>query len=220
MRRARGGVVAGVLAMGCGREPSPAAGDAAGARPAAPRAMLDEARRELADPERTPLRRGLVLDAEGLRQALVRLRAEHGPQVAAAYQAGIDALPEGALPSAEGFGEVARFTLPDDPAARDVEAVNWLFDPDVRATVRRVLGTYLTLMMVHDMGMTTADVGVWMAFFHAAEPALRRCGGSSGAGLVLCLDYGSDVFVLDMERKGPAWVVTQLRWMQAGHVAG
>jgi hypothetical protein len=96
-----------------------------------------------------------------------------------------------------------------------VEAINWLFDADVRATVQRVLGTYLTLMMHRDVGMTTADIGIWMAFLRAAEPDLRRCGGTASAGLVLCLGYGSDVFVLDVARQEPAWVVTRLRWMQA-----
>lgn len=202
------------LALGCAKDPGAATGD--DAPPAAnARALLDEARRELADPVRTPLRQGMQIDQEALRQALVRLRSQHGPQVAAAYGAGIEALPQGEPPAAGRFVEVASFELPNEPASRDVEAVSWLFDADVDMTVRRVLATYLTLMMHHDVGMTTAEIGVWMAFLRAAEPELRRCGGGEGTGLVLCLDYGVDVFVLDMERHEPAWVVTRLRWMQA-----
>lgn len=201
--------------LGCGK--GPAAGDEGAAAPPAAnaRAVLDEARRELADPVRTPLRQGLRIDEDALLQAMVRLRTQHGPQVAVAYEAGIEALPQGEPPAAERFEEVANFALPDDPAARDVEAVSWLFDADVRVTVTRVLATYLTLMMHRDLGMAPTDIGVWMAFLRAAEPELRRCGGGEGAALVLCLDYGTDVFVLDMERREPAWVVTRLRWMQA-----
>jgi hypothetical protein len=98
---------------------------------------------------------------------------------------------------------------------REVEAINWLFDEDVHQTVRRVLSTYLTLMMHRDVGMPTAEIGVWMAFLRAAEPELRRCGSPASKALVLCLDYGVDVFVLDVERQEPAWVVTRLQWMQA-----
>lgn len=202
------------LVLGCSKEPEPVDAVQVPGPPAAnARAHFDEARRELADPERTPLREGMRIDQEALRQALLRLRSQHGAQLAVTYAAGIEALREGERPVAERFEEVAAFVLPAEPAARDVEAINWLFDADVRATAQRVLSTYLTLMMVHDVGMTTADIGVWMAFLRAAEPELYRCGGD--AELVLCLDYGDDVFVLDVERQEPAWVVTRLQWMQA-----
>jgi hypothetical protein len=177
--------------------------------------MLDEARRDLADPERSPLRHGMKIDQEALRQDVLRLRDQHGAQVAGAYQAGIEALPEREPPAAERFAEVATFVLPDDPAARDAESVNWLFDADVHATVQRALGTYVTLMMHHDLGLRMEDIGIWMSFLRAAKPELRRCGGTVDGGLVLCLDYGADVFVLDLQREAPAWVVTRLRWMQA-----
>jgi hypothetical protein len=204
------------LVLGCTKEPGPVGADeAAGPPPANARAMLDEARRELADPDRMPLRQGMQIDQEGLRQALIRLRSQHGAQVAVAYQAEIDALPAGDPPAAERFVEVAAFVLPEEPAARDVEAINWLLDEDVRATTQRVLGTYVTLLMHRDVGMTTADIGIWMAFLRAAKPELRRCGEPGGTRLALCLDYGDDVFVLDVERQEPAWVVTRLRWMQA-----
>ena len=85
----------------------------------------------------------------------------------------------------------------------------------MHATVQRALGTYVTLMMHRDLGLTTSDIGIWMAFLRAAKPELSRCGGTASAALVLCLDYGADVFVLDLERQAPAWVVTRLRWMQA-----
>jgi hypothetical protein len=203
------------LVLGCARGPEAGEGDAAPPSPANARAVLDEARRELADPVRTPLRQGMAIDQDALHHALLRLRAQHGPQVAAGYGASIEALPKGERPAAARFVEVARFELPDEPAARDVEAVSWLFDANVHETTRRVLSTYLALMMHHDVGMTTAQIGVWMAFLRAAEPVLRRCGGDEGPALVLCMDYGADVFVLDMERREPAWVVTRLRWMQA-----
>lgn len=210
-------VLACSVGYGCRRSEPVAEGDAgAGGPPAAnARAMLDEARRDLADPERMPLRRGMQIDHEGLRQALLRLRDQHGAQLAAAYQADIEALPEREPPAAERFAEVAQFVLPDEPAAREAEAVNWLLDADVHATVQRALGTYVTIMMHRDLGLTTGDIGIWMAFLRAAKPELRRCGGTTSAGLVLCLDYGADVFVLDLLRNEPAWVVTRLRWMQA-----
>lgn len=209
------GVLLGLL-PGCGNEAGPSpAGTGEGPPAANARALLDEARRELADPERAPLRQGMRIDAEALRRAMVRLRSQHGAQVAEAYEAELAALPTGEPPAAGRFEEVAHFALPEDPAVRDVEAINWLFDADVRATVQRVLGTYLTLMMHRDVGMTTADIGIWMAFLRAAEPELRRCSEAVGTAVTLCLDYGADVFVLDVERRAPARVVTRLRWMQA-----
>lgn len=205
---------------GCGA-PSEVAEGAAQEPPAAnARAVFDEARRELADPAHAPLRRGMQIDRDALHAALVDLRARHGARLAGGYAASIEALPSGDPPGPPGFAEVASFSLPDEAVGREVEAINWLFDVDVRHTVQRVVGTYLTLMMVQDVGMKTQDVGIWMAFLRAAEPELRRCGGQGqGQGqaqeLVLCLDYGADVFVLDMVRQEPAWVATQLRWMQA-----
>lgn len=215
-RRTSAMVLVLALVPGCANDvdPSPASGTA-GPPAANARALLDEARRELADPERAPLRQGMRIDSEALRQAMVRLRSQYGAQVAGAYEAELASLPAGEPPVAGRFEEVASFALPEDPAARDVEAINWLFDVDVRATVQRVLGTYLTLMMHRDVGMTTADIGIWMAFLRAAEPELRRCSAAVGTAVTLCLDYGSDVFVLDVERREPAWVVTRLRWMQA-----
>jgi len=200
---------------GCGSTPGAAEGPAdAGADAAGnARVVLDEARRELV--KRPGLRQGMQIDRDALLGVLKELRAQHGAQVAVAYDASLEALPQGEPPGGR-FTEVASFSLPDDPATRDVEAINWLFDADVEQTVRRVLSTYLALMMMKDAEMSTEEVGVWMAFVRAAEPELRRC-GPQGPGRRLCLDYGNDVFVLDMERKDPAWVVTRVRWMQAQH---
>jgi hypothetical protein len=204
------------LVVACTKEPSPTEGGEVQDPPAAnARAMLDEARRELADPERSPLRSGMAIDEEALRQALLQLRAEHGAQLAVAYEASIAALPEDEPPAPERFTQVAAFEVPNEPAARDAEALNWVLDEDVRGTVRRVLGTYLTLMMHHDVGMTTAQLGVWMAFLHAAKPEIERCGGTGSTSFAVCVDYGVDVFVIDMARHEPAWVPTRLRWMQA-----
>jgi hypothetical protein len=204
------------LLVACTKEPSATGDGEAQSPPAAnARAMLDEARRELADPERSPVRSGMAIDEEALRQALLRLRAEHGTQLAVAYEASIAALPEGQLPAPERFTEVATFEVPSDPAARDAEALNWVLDQDVRATAQRVFGTYLTLMMHHHLGMATPQIGVWMAFLHAAKPQIERCGGAASSSFMLCVDYGVDVFVLEMARHEPAWVPTRLRWMQA-----
>jgi len=179
-----------------------------------PREVLDAERKALADPERYPLRKGMRIEEEALRGVLMRLRGRHGPQVAVAYLATIEALPTMAMPSAPGFGEIGVFDLPDDPAARDVEAMNWLFDADVRQTAQRTLSTYLTLMMHQDLDLSAREIGVWMAFLRAAEPTLARC--EAGAeDLWLCMDYGADVFVLEMVRTDPGFVVRRVRWMQA-----
>lgn len=206
------------LAAACGKEPSATHGGQAEGPPAAhARAMLDEARRDLANPERSPLRDGMEIDEEALRQALLRLRAEHGAQLATAYEASIAALPEDEPPAPGRFTEVAAFLVPNEPAARDAEALSWVLDEDVHATVQRVLGTYLTLMMHRDVGMTTTQLGVWMAFLRAAKPELERCGGTASTRVAVCVDYGVDVFVIDLERYEPAWVATRLRWMQMRH---
>ncbi|MCX4244682.1 hypothetical protein [Paraliomyxa miuraensis] len=214
-----GWVLAGWVAMlmGCGSPDPIASGEGVTPPAANARAVFDEARRELADAGRAPLRRGMEIDRDALHAALVDLRARHGVTLAEGYAASIEALPRGELPAAPQFSEVASFSLPDAAAARDVEAINWLFDEDVRHTVQRVVGTYLTLMMVEDVGMTTEQVGIWMAFLRAAKPELRRCGGQ-GSALSLCVDYGADVFVVDLVRQEPAWVATRLRWMQASAV--
>lgn len=203
--------------VACSKTPSATegGGEAQGPPAANARAMLDEARRGLADPERSPLRNGMELDQDALRQALLRLRSEHGAQLAVAYEASIGALPEDEPPAPERFTEVAAFEIPTEPAAREAEALNWVLDEDVRMTVQRVLATYLTLMMHHDVGMTNVQLGMWMAFLRAAKPEIERCGGTGSTSFAVCVDYGVDVFVIDMTRHEPAWIPTRLRWMQA-----
>lgn len=206
MRRAL--VLACMLAGACGSEPEPQAPGGAG-----PRAALDKERRALADPEVYPLRAGMRIDDEALRQTLLRLRTEHGPQVAVAYAASIEALPAREPPAEPAFTEVVDHPLPDQPALRDAEALNWLFDADVHQTVQRAMATHLTLVMVQRLGMPTAEVGKWMLLLRAAEPTLSRCGEVEG-GTVVCLDYGADVFVLELSQRDPGWIVQRLRWWQ------
>ena len=177
-----------------------------------PRTALDEARRGLSDAQRYPFRDGKKINEEALRANLMKLRERHGAQVALAYAASIEALPVAEAPAAP-FEEIAAFSLPDQPAARDVEAINWLFDRDVEETVRRSLSTYFALMSREQLEMPMRDLGVWMAFLRAAEPGLARCSPAPD-DLWLCLDYGADVFVFEMSRLGSAWIVQRLRWHQ------
>ncbi len=209
----RASVVVGVAAaVGCGDPSSPAAtvGDAAGS----PRAALDEDRRQLADPQRYPLRDGMTIDPDGLQTAWQQLRARHGPQVAIAYQRGLDALPVQDPPTAPTFTEVVAFSPRNDAPVRDAEALQWLMDVDVHASARRWLSTYLTLAMVQDLGLSSREVGVWMGFLRTAEPTLHRCGGEAPDAPWLCVGYGDDVFVLEMARHSPGWTLARLRWMQ------
>ncbi|MEM7158377.1 MAG: hypothetical protein AAF799_36395 [Myxococcota bacterium] len=202
-----------VCALACGGSESKPEGDAGEPTSDDPRAALDQARTGLADPQRYPFRDGLKINEEALRATLMQLRERHGAQVAVAYAASIEALPTGDAPTAPQFEELAAFALPDDPAARDVEAMNWLFDRDVEETVRRSLSTYLALLSQNDLEMPIRDVGVWFAFLRAAEPTLKRCSPSPD-DLWLCLDYGADVFVFELSRLGSAWIVRKLRWHQ------
>ncbi|MCH9682644.1 MAG: hypothetical protein K0V04_14510 [Deltaproteobacteria bacterium] len=205
------------LALGsvsCGESPdadSPAATAKIGA---GPRAALDEDRRQLADGRIHPVRDGMTVDEERLRGALRQLQGRHGPRVAAAWNQELEALPHAAAPADPEFTEVAVFAPPDQPAAHDAEALNWLLDPDVRTTAKRWLSTYLTLAMVEGLGFSTRQIGMWMALLRAAEPTLRRCGDGTPGGHWLCVGYGDDVFVLEMRHHAPAWTLARLRWMQ------
>ncbi|MCA9656005.1 MAG: hypothetical protein H6712_02010 [Myxococcales bacterium] len=206
--RARVAVAGLAVLLACGGgEPAPAA---AGPDP---RAALDRERRALTDPEVYPLRDGLEIDEEALRQTVLRLRTEHGPQVAVAYAASIDALPTRERPRT-GFRLIADQPLPDEPAMREAEAINWLFDADVHQTAMRALMTHLTIVMHQRLGLTPAKIGVWMAFLRAAEPTLTRCGEGPEGGVSLCVDYGADVFELDLRPRDPGWIVQRLRWWQ------
>src|SRR5688500_16083326 len=85
----------------------------------------------------------------------------------------------------------------------------------VDATTQRVLGMHVTLMMNRGVGMTTADIGIWMGFLRAQKPELCRCDGPDRNRRALSLDFGDDVFQLKGEWQEPDMVVTRLQWMQA-----
>lgn len=178
-----------------------------------PRDALSKDRKALADPQVHRIRNGTQIDEDALRKAMLRLRSAHGPQLAVAYQASLEALPVQERPQPPAFVEIASLALPDAPAMRDVEAINWLFDEDVRATAYRALGTHLTIMMVQELDMSTHDVGLWMGFLRAAEPTLARCGRDGDVDL-LCMDYGVDVFVISLRRWDPGWIVERVQWQQ------
>lgn len=183
-----------------------------GASEVSPREALNADREALADAQRYPVRNGIRLDGEALRRSVLALRTRHGAQVALAYDKTIDALPAGEQPPEPEFSEVAHFEPPDEPALRDVEAMNWLFDESIEQTASRALFTYLPMVMMEE-GLSSAEVGMWFGFLRAAKPAVTRCSGD-GKELRVCLDYGVDVFVFEMRRVGSAWIVGRLRWMQ------
>ncbi|MEX1367544.1 MAG: hypothetical protein AB1Z98_30730 [Nannocystaceae bacterium] len=207
-RAAAVGLLGLAACRGPASEPGPEAAGLADAR-----AALDEQRRALVDSQQYPLRQGMTIDEEALRQTLLRMRAEHGPLVAVAYRASIDALPVGQPPGPPEFHEVAAFELPDEPAMREAEALNWLFDADVEQTARRLLSTYLTLVMHQQLELSPKDIGVWMAYLRAAEPTLRRC-DETPERVTLCVDYGDDVFVLELSSRKPGWIARRFRWLQ------
>ena len=173
-------VAAGLLlaTLSCGGEAETSSKAEAGTPEAErPRTALDEARRGLSDAQRYPFRDGKKINEEALRANLMKPRERHGAQVALAYAASIEALPVAEAPAAP-FEEIAAFSLPDQPAARDVEAINWLFDRDVEETVRRSLSTYFALMSREQLEMPMRDLGVWMASPDAA-PHPTTCGCAS-----------------------------------------
>lgn len=174
-----------------------------------------EFRRELADPDRHPIRKGRHIDLEGLRAPLTRYMDEHAADVDRAIRESARALGRSPVPKEpsyvracgaaeevlEGFAEVARGFI--------------LRRPDAGVLARGLLGASLPLCMTQDLGMTSGDVGAWMTFFSLAEPDVRLCEDVNDV-IGVCLWYGEpDVLVARlMHGTDGAWTPIALEWWQ------
>jgi hypothetical protein len=204
-----------LAAFACAREP---AGGAAGAFDTEVKAF----RLELADPVRTPVRRGLALDIDATLARITIFAETHRDAFAARFERELAALPTRALPdAATGYRDLGTFRPPAPEPGRP-DAALALFDRDASQTVRRWVLTYLAIFLSRDLGMATSDVAAWHGFFQLAEPGLGRCG--AGASAVeergLCLDYGGlDVLEVRFTTERGLPTLASLRWWQRGDAA-
>jgi hypothetical protein len=165
-------------------------------------------RRTLADPAAFAIRDGMKVDEGALMAAMSRGRAAHRERLARRWEAELRALGEVAAPREPEYRTVMTIRVAE-LGTRETEGMTQLADSGLRATLGRTLGMYLPISMMQELGMTTADVGGWMAFFAMAEPEVARCGDA------LCMSYGGlDVLVCSLGQHDGTAVVETIRWMQ------
>ncbi|MEZ4449056.1 MAG: hypothetical protein R3B09_06190 [Nannocystaceae bacterium] len=166
-------------------------------------------RRRLADPAAYAIRDGLRIRDDALMAAIAEAREEHRDRLAQRWDADLRGLPTATAPAEPEYRLVA--TLQGLPGIHEAEAASQLADRGLRGTLRRSLAMVLPITMSTELGMPTADVGRWLAFFSLAEPEYTRCGGDDS----LCVSYGGlDVFVFTMTRFDGVTVVQSIQWMQ------
>jgi hypothetical protein len=191
------------MSFACNRMPAAATDDA----------PLTQFQRDLADPAKYPIRKGMEIDEGAFRTAIAQAKDKHTGEVQRRFDASIAALPSGNVPSTSTHDERASLELPDDPDGREFGTMFWAIDADVERLVRRTASMYLSIAMTQ-AGFSMEKVSVWLAFFHTASPVTTRCEQSADS-LAVCLDYGGmDVLVVDLVPHGHAWVCRRLRWMQ------
>jgi hypothetical protein len=205
-----------LVVAACAREP--AGGSGADAFDDAVKAF----RLELADPARTPVRRGLAIDVDATLARLTIFAETNRDAYAARFERQLAALPTTALPdAASGYRDLATFQAPAPEPGRP-DAALAMFDRDASQTARRWVLMYLAIMMSRDLGMPTSSVAAWHGFFQLAEPRLGRCGAgaTSAEERGLCLDYGGlDVLEVRFATDRGLPALVSLRWWQRGGAA-
>ena len=167
-------------------------------------------RRRLADPAAFAIRTGMKLDEATFRSAALQARDEFGERLTKRWETEVRALPEMRPPTAPEYRSVLEVKIPDEPLARSSELVMQLGDRGLQGTLRRSLSMYLPIAMTRDLGMSTAEMGRWLAFLGLAEPASMRCGTDA-----LCMSYGGlDVFVFSTGRHDGSPLVERVQWWQ------
>lgn len=204
-----------------GADPPPQGGDPPSAETSDP---IESFRRDLADPAKYDVRSGGQLQRDALQAAITEFAAANRALLDERFDASVEALEEGAPPSAP---ELALRLEVEDPRALEAAAViAWLvqtLNPDVQSVARRTITTLLP-SAAREQGFTTSELAMWLTFFATAEPTWRRCGGT-GDVLVVCADYGGlDIFVVRLEHTlepvpefpgaRSAWAPRALQWWQ------
>lgn len=174
---------------------------------------MDEWRRTLADPDKYPVRSGMKINPEAMRRAMLDGRDLHREAIEKAITASAAALPEGKAPGEARYDVLGTFDIAGEQGPREVEGIQAALAADVSVTAQQFASRYLPILMRQDMGMDTAEIGMWLAFLNTARPGVTRCEQSERA-LTLCLDYGGlDVLVVDNERVEELWVPVRVQWL-------
>jgi hypothetical protein len=187
------------------------------APPAWPKSVqeeIDAFRSSLADPARFPLRHGLQLDIDALRQAIDRFALAHADALDAVFQKALADLPVRQPPTAPAYTERATASPELVATAAAVGHFAYTFRPEPESVTKSSVGTVLPVLMSTSLGMPTSEISGWIGFFQAAKPSLGLCGRTEQR-VSLCMDYGGqDVFVLDLERDQGVWAPAGLAWWQ------
>jgi hypothetical protein len=169
-----------------------------------------EFRKDLADNDKYPLRRGNALNIEALKSAVLKVRAENSVKLLQEYDTSYQSLPRRAAPHNRDYEQILfkqEFNFPKDSMA----AYATLY-PDIRKMAKLMLSSLLPLTLSGELGFSVSQIGNWMAFLTLAEPVLYRC-DTDGKYVTVCLDYGGlDIFQLGFATEENIPIVKHLSW--------
>ena len=180
-------------------------------------AEVEQLRADIARPDRYPIRQGLQIDGDRVKQALLSFASAQRGLLDARFAAELRALPTTSAPASPEYGTVLEIRGDDLESQSMVESMTaeYVLDPNPERLAQRAMFMLLPIYMSR-VGMTMANVSSWLGFFHVARPQVSSCGGDA-THAVICIDYGGlDVLLVRLAVRGPAWVPELMSWQQRG----
>lgn len=178
-----------------------AAGTAATAADEPGDARILQFRRELADPARYPIRgKDFDFDTEAFVGDLGKFLQQNGGSIVAQLNRSIEGLASGTLPNGLSYKRLAAF---EEMGTIRGFMMNVIVVPDIRRYFRSMMSAVFPTVMRQELGLSPAQVSMWLGFLYLAEPDWSVC-SKGDATLSVCADYGGlDVFVLTLDFEKP-----------------
>lgn len=175
---------------------------------------IERFREDLADPARFPVRDGLMIDTELLKDAIRGFADEHRALLRERLAASEAALVPGAQPAEPAY---ERLGAASDAAVVDfgpMVALLEVLDPDIPGVVRRTLSVAVPSILIEELSAPPDVIGLWLGYLSTARPTWRACGRTERR-LTVCADYGGlDVFVVELVRSESLWTPAAVAWWQ------
>jgi hypothetical protein len=172
-------------------------------------------RAELADPARHPVRTAKGIDTAYLLGALKKAAEENHAALTQRWEASLALGAETPPPKAPTHTRRCATDPQVLQGLAQAAPLYWMRAPDATQLAQQAMGMTFPICATQGAGMSSAQVGAWMGFLSAAQPAVRRCGTQKDA-LRICLDYGGrDIVVVGFAQVGRMWAPALMEWWQA-----
>jgi hypothetical protein len=167
-------------------------------------------RRDLANNEKFPLRRGNTVDLGELQKAVLSTRTANAAMLQKQYDESYKSL--AAKPSPDEKKYELIFENRDFAHLKDNLSVYGTFFPDVKRLTQMILTSVMPMSLSRDLGFNMTQVGAWIAFLGMAEPEWYAC-GTDAAYATICLSYGDlDIFKIVLKVENGAADLLQVSW--------